>query len=230
MAYPFLEQGDAKWLHVRQQCAVTASRYADALGVGYKSRKRLMEEKLGLKPPDESNDLMQFGIDNEAWVCEVYFRLMREFGYNIRMWSHGFHFDRKDERLGGSIDRVVECQDTGARWVLECKTSKYGAMRTEIPISHRIQMVGLCEAYALPFAHYICWSPNAGIMLARMDYDRHNLWQLCLFPRLRDFARLWALKQLPPRMSSSEKQDVIEACEKLIYVTPITGNKSPQLQ
>lgn len=101
-------------------------------------------------------------------------------------------------------------------------------MRTEVPISHKIQMVGLCEAYALPFAHYICWSPCAGIMLARVDYDKTNLWQLCLFPRLRDFARMWALKQLPPRMNSSEKQDVIDACEKWIYVTAITDNTAQQ--
>lgn len=125
MEFPFLQQGDEQWLRVREQCAVTASRYADALGVGYKSRRRLMQEKLGLKPSDETNELMQFGIDNEAWVCELYLRIMRELGYNIRMWSHGFHFDGKDERLGGSIDRVVECQDTGTRWVLECKTVSF---------------------------------------------------------------------------------------------------------
>lgn len=103
-------------------------------------------------------------------------------------------------------------------------------MRTEVPISHRIQMVGLCEAYALPFAHYICWSPNAGFMLARVDYDKTNLWQLCLFPRLRDFARLWALKQLPPRMPSGEKEAVIAACDKWIYVSPITDNTMQQQQ
>lgn len=169
--FPFLQQGDEKWLQVRAQCAVTASRYADALGVGYKSRKRLMQEKLGLKPADETNELMQFGIDNEAWVCEVYFRLMRELGYNIRMWSHGFHFDRKDERLGGSIDRIVECVDTGARWVLECKTVSF------------LLLLHVGVEVALQLSHLIAESSVFAPKRGDLGKKRHRVWATWLDSR-----------------------------------------------
>ncbi len=50
-----MEQGSAEWLDLRSRHAITWSRAADALGIGYNSRTAYMKQKLGLTPAEEPN-------------------------------------------------------------------------------------------------------------------------------------------------------------------------------
>ena len=66
-------QGSADWLRKRDQCAITWSQAANALGVGYESRQLYMKRKLKMVPKQESNWRLQEGILREPTIAELYF-------------------------------------------------------------------------------------------------------------------------------------------------------------
>lgn len=215
-------QGSNEWKDRRSRCASTCSEYANALGIGYVSRQKYMRTKLGIDAPQEANWRMQQGNLRENWVCELYYRLMHRFGADISLSIDGFHADPQDWRFGGSVDRVVQCNKTGEQWVLECKTCPDGDMRVEVPTGHLLQMLGLCHAYNLPKAHYICWSQHQGILLAEVTFAP-TLWSNEIYPRLKQFGDWWALRQIPPQMSKIEKDAIVMTIRDNCHVREISA-------
>ena len=102
-------------------------------------------------------------------------------------------------------------------------------MRTEIPVTHLLQMLGLCHLYGLPFAHYICVSQGQGILLAQVDFVP-GFWELEIYPRLKQFAEWWALRILPPVMTSIEKQQLIKLIRENCIVREISAVHKKRLQ
>ncbi len=219
------KQGTPEWHAARNACAATASEYGEALGVGYESRSRMMQRKLGLLPPKECNWRMQFGTEYENWVAEIYYRMMRTCGKKVRLIPDSFQHDSADVRLGGSIDRIVEDEETGERWVLEIKCVSTGEVRNFIPLTHKLQMMGLCEAYDLPYAHYIAWTPDEGVYLAEFRYDE-ELWRETIFPLLVQFANWRDQKVIPPRTSSGTKLFITDAVDAGVHIEEIKCIKS----
>lgn len=215
-------QGSPEWLALRARHAATASEYATALGIGYRSRQKYMREKLGIDQPEEANWRMQEGNRREPWVAELYLRLMRRIGYQIELLCDGFRDDPADHRLGGSVDRIVVDQASGDRWLLEIKTCPGGDMRESIPHAHLLQMWGLCHAYGLDRAHYICSSYGQGLLLAEVTW-KPGYWERDVLPRLQQFCEWWENAQMPPRMNSQEKVDLIELVYEASIITPISG-------
>lgn len=224
-----MKQGDAAWLDLRSKHAITWSDSGNALGIGYTSRQKMMRIKLGIDPPVECNWRMEFGTVHEVWVREMYYRFMLQSGKRVSFNLPAFASDPSDRRLGGSPDGVVTDLDTGEKWLLECKCSPGGKLRTEIPISHLTQMHGLCHTLELPFAHYICWSPGEGFLLSEI-YFHKKLWNKVLYPRYKAFADLWALRQIPERMSGDEKEELIEQILSYCSIAPIPSVDRTQLQ
>lgn len=216
-----VSQGSAVWFDIRNTCAVTCSNYASAIGVGYSSRRKYMKQRLGLLPRDAPNDLMAFGNEYENWVAKVYQWIMTQARHSVQLHCHGFCFDPCDDRLGGSIDRIAIVN--GEFVVLECKTCpQRGSVRHEVPVSHLLQMVGLMHAYELSKAHYISWTPEHGVMTCEVTYDA-TFWTDWLYPRLCEFADWYEMRVIPPKMSSAEKQRVLQAIDEHVHVTPIPG-------
>lgn len=213
-----MEQGDAAWHEMRDSCAITYSRAADALGVGYNSRRAYMKEKLGLTPKPEANWRMMEGTKREPWAAEIYRTVMHKFGYPVVLWTDAFRREPTDHRIGGSVDRIVTCEDE--KFVLEIKTAPNADMRSEIPISHLIQMHGLCHTYQLPYAHYFCWSMGQGSLLAKVEFAP-ELWDEVVYPRYKEFADLWAIRALPPRMPAGYVNDLKEEIRSLCFITAI---------
>jgi hypothetical protein len=148
---------------------------------------------------------------------------MREQGTPVKLITHGFAQLEEDPRSGGSPDRIVECLTTGTRWVLEIKTRMKGDARLYVPNSHKLQMIGLCEAYKLPFAHYACWTPNQCIQFARMDYDREEMWVKRLLPVVKEY-KDWIFNQVkPPRMKVRVKQERLAAIDDYVRISPIVA-------
>lgn len=220
-----MRQGSAEWLAARAECAVTHSRLADAVGVGYNSRIAYMREKLGLVPPVEATWRMREGQRKENWVCELYYRYMRAIGRPVTLWVDGFRRDWQDDRIGGSVDRLVTDDATGEEWVLECKTTPGGDLRYAVPVSHNLQMLGLCHTYRCNKAHYICWSEGQGIFLAEVTWQP-RLWSDWIYPRVAEFSDMVASKTLPPRMGAGEKEDLIGEIERLTTVREISFSDS----
>lgn len=197
-----MQQGDAAWLAARDKCAITWSAAGEALGLGYKSRIAYMKRKLQLVPPPAQNWRMTEGIRREPWVCELYYRLMRESGIDIEFRTDAFRVDWQNAALGGSVDRLVRYGNR--EWIFEAKTCPDGDMREEIPITHLIQMHGLCHTYRAPFAHYLCWSQSQGMLLAEVHFAP-ELWDV-LYPLYEEFIALWNAGKLPEKMTKDEKE------------------------
>lgn len=218
-----MQQGDALWHDTRDKCAITYSRAADALGVGYNSRKQYMKEKLGLTPKPEANWRMMEGNKREPWASEIYRTIMRDtMNVPVVLWTDSFRHEPSDKRIGGSVDRIVTREDMpGEKWVLEIKTAPNADMRSEIPISHLIQMHGLCHTYQLPYAHYFCWSMGQGSLLSKVEWHP-DLWSEVIYPRYKEFADLWAIRALPARMTGGEATDLKEEIRAMTFITTIT--------
>lgn len=215
-----MKQGSETWLEWRISKSATCSEYANALGVGYESRRAYMERKLGIKPTPEPNWMMLRGTEMESWVVEVYEKVMEEeYGLKVKLFVDAGRDDEADDRFGGSVDRVVELC-TGRRFVLECKTCYSKTPRTEIPHGHILQMLGLCHAYGLPYAHYACYQEGIGFFLARVDFDP-SLWRDHIYPRLCQFAEWRAAGVLPPNMPAAEKVALIKTIFELSTVSSI---------
>ncbi len=219
--YPHLEQGSDEWLELRRQLGVTCSQIGNVVGVGYKSRAKYWREKTKREKPSPTNYRMAFGIDYEDYVCALYQRVMAMAGRRIIMRTHGFRRFAEDPRSGGSPDRVVEDLDTGEKWILEIKTRIDAPLREEVPASHKLQCVGLCEAYGLPFAHYVCWTPDEALQMVEIHYDRELLWEQMVFPLIREFNDLIETDVEPTRMPRGLKAEREAAINEWVDCHPI---------
>jgi len=214
-----MAQGSAEWMLKRKMCATTCSEFASALGIGYISRQKYMRIKLGLEEPEPSNWMMQQGQLRENWVCELYYRIMHAFKHGVTLYTDSFKVFESDKRLGGSPDRIVR-DDDGDIWLLECKTAYAQQMRDSVPPAHSLQMLGLCAIYGLSKAHYICSNYEKGIYVAEVTWTP-GFWSNEILPRLRQFADWWTLKQIPAKMTSGEKQKMLDLIEQHTHVTEI---------
>ncbi len=212
MDFPVLEQGSEDWLEVRKKMAATASKFATALGFGFQSRSAYMKEKLGLKRPAPSNDAMQFGIEWEDYVVELYRGVMGK--RNLILHRHGFRRYEYEPRIGGSPDRIVEDLDTGEKWLLEIKTTTPSKMRDDVPIYHIPQLQGLMAIYNLPFAHYVSWGDEDGLFVSEVPFNA-VLWEDWYLQDIVDFCEMWEEKEIPGRMDSKKKAKLLEKTEKL---------------
>ena len=203
----------------RKKKAATCSEFANACGIGYISRQKYMRIKLELEPAEESNWMMLEGQKREDHVCELYYRLMHAFHHPVQLEVHDFIDYYKDSRLGGSPDRIVR-DNTGERWLLECKTAYADAMRDCVPPAHSLQMLGLCVFYNLPYAHYICSNYDKGIFIAQVSWTP-NFWQDHIYPRLRQFADWWTTKTMPPTMKSADKEELLQLIQQHTIVTEV---------
>jgi len=203
----------------RQMCAATCSEYANALGIGYVSRRKYMQLKLGEIEAPPPNWMMLQGQLRENWVCELYFRIMGAFRHPVTLHVDHFRVYEHDKRLGGSPDRLV-VDEHGEEWLLECKTAYADVMRDSVPPAHSLQMLGLCMIYGYTKAHYICSNYERGIYVAEVTWTP-NFWQDHIYPRLREFADMWTRKQLPPNMPAGEKAELLQLIEDNTIVTEI---------
>ena len=215
-----MKQGDAAWHEQRNLSAVTGSRVGDAVGVGYNSRQKYWREKKGLDQQPPMNWRMREGIRREPWVAELYFRIMGAMYAPVTLYTNAFTRLPQDPRMGGSVDRIVECDRTGERWVLEIKTCPDGPMRTELPVTHNLQMLFLCKTLGMKKAHYIAHSQGQGIFLAEITWD-DSLWDKFIFPRLQYFADKFDSNEPPLKMERGEKDHLIDVIKRRTHVKEV---------
>ncbi len=93
-------------------------------------------------------------------------------------------------------------------------------MRVEIPISHIVQMLGLCHSMKLRKAHYICHSQGQGILIAEVTWS-NDLYDKVVYPRLKKFADMWSVRAIPARFPGEEKRELINTIRKHTFVREI---------
>lgn len=192
-----MDQGDPAWLAMRKRCVATCSVFGDALGVGYTSPHKLLRRKWGEEDEPEASWIMIEGQKREPYVRSLYLSMFPECDVELPT----FNWLPGDERFGGSPDGIVS--DGSQRWLLEVKTRpNQPELREEIPVTHLVQMLGLCKIYDLPFAHYICHTYNVGIQLARVEFD-DALWTE-VYRRLQMFALCFEKHIKPPKSDTKQ--------------------------
>ncbi len=200
-----MRQGGEQWLTLREKKGATGSRLGAVLGLGYISRNKYLQRKWGEIPEDAINPLMQFGMDYEDWVTEMYLAWMHKQGQNIALRHDGFKLLPEDHRSGASVDRLVMDLDTGNTWVLEIKCKPRGDVRYEVPINHLLQCVFNAVTHDAEFADYVSWSPEFGEMfISRVSFDKKALWDNFLLHKVREFNDHWQAHTLYPRMKAGE--------------------------
>ena len=223
--YPILEQGSDEWLELRKKQAATCSNFANAYGIGYKSRNAYMRLKLGIDKPDEMNEVMRFGIDYEDHVVLLYKEFMRKNGVNVKLETYGYRRFTDDPDSGGSPDRLVTDIDTGERWVLEIKTRLHGGIRDHAPISHQLQCVALGKLFGVQHVDYICWSPDDAIFVSRITWD-NDFWQHYLWPEIKRFNDHWRAGKQMPNMKRGDRQERMSIVDEMVFCNPIFASTS----
>ena len=220
-------QGTNEWLEQRRlfretKCGVTSSRFAAALGLNpfcSRAKQWRMEMK---DERDEQNWAMKFGIDNEKYVLAQFLSFLRAnnnvpFTYEER----GFVIYDKDDRFGGSPDGLIMWEN-GERSLIElkCAVGEISGMRTEAPIYHLIQIVGLCAIFNLTHAYYASWAPyeNGGQLIVSEMLIDLKLFTKYYKPKIIEFIGFKKTKKQPPRMKSKDKKALIAATAKYIDV------------
>lgn len=233
--YARLAQGSDTWLELRysDDMATTASRLASVLGVSeYTSRAACMRKTLGGKGAP-SNANMQFGIDHEDYVAQLYLDAMRKTYPRLRMFTHGFKKHAQCPAFGSSIDRLLYDPDGDTTWGLEIKTRPHGEWRAELPLSHRVQMMGVAACYDLPFVDYVCWShADETLAFSRCSVEP-GFFADAIIPIIEQWQRWRVARRVPTRMPSKLKRARIAALMSNIYVTAhpdITTEEPPQPQ
>lgn len=216
--FPCLEQGTQEWLDIRKLFYLTSSRFAAAIGLNpYCSRKKLWRQLMGKQDPDPVNDDMQFGMDNEDKVADMYYELFgAKNGWT--MSTYGLREIPSMRGFAGSVDRIVT-DKIGNKWVLEIKTTRYGN-RGYVPVYHIVQCIALCEAMEVPFADYICWSePDDICYCVRIRYKK-QIWEI-IGNRMLNFFKYVFNKKEPPRMNSKNKKILLAAIERYVWFEDI---------
>lgn len=101
-------------------------------------------------------------------------------------------------------------------------------MRTEIPVTHLLQMLGLCHTYDLHKAHYISSSYGQGILVSEI-YFKPRLWKF-LAPRMKQFCDWWSIRVLPPRMDAREKEEILREIKDGCFIDEINCVTKKRLQ
>lgn len=219
--YPFLEQGSDEWLAIRKGVGPTASKFATAMGFGFVSPAAYMKEKLGIKGKKPASEAMEFGLEWEDYVVELYRKALRP--RDLLCARHGFRRYEHDVRIGGSPDRLVTDMETEETILLEIKTTTPSKLRDDIPCYHIAQMVGLMEIYGLKKGHYACWGhdPEDGLFISELTYDP-RLWSDHYLPLLRTFCDYWEAGEIPPRTPNGQRQRLEQITRDLTKRVPIS--------
>jgi predicted phage-related endonuclease len=216
-------QGSEQWKRRRKACVVTASEFSAALGLcPWRSRAKLWRQKMGLEEEDSSNPAMEHGLMYEGEAAECYRWVMKEFtGKSLDLRTYSFATYTQDERFGGSPDRICVDYEANQSHLLEVKCTYPPRERTEVPLSHLVQMQGLLAIFtALPFADYVSYQAdmsggdNDSVFVARTDFSE-ELWFRHLLPGLETFASYVEKDTEPPRMSAKGKKELQEAIGSL---------------
>ena len=156
-----LQQRTPAW-HKARAGKLTASNLAAYLGLNrYCSRNEAYARLRGIKT-FEGNSATQWGCDNEQNGINAY---QTRTGYVVQptgIWTHPANM-----WLAGSPDGLV-----GEEGMIEVKCPFFKKQpHTEIPVYYYVQMNACLEITGRKWCDYVCWTPEAGTTMFRVNRD-----------------------------------------------------------
>jgi putative phage-type endonuclease len=181
---------------------LTGSVIAAAIGQDkYKSRAKLMREKLGEEPRFEGNVCTQRGIQLEPHAAVAY---QRKTGLKLIPFDLGLMPHLQHDEIAGSCDGVTFC---GILIEIKCPWRR-PIIEGKVPSNYLPQIQSLLEIHELEMAHFVDYRPaENGLpeLCAVTEVKRDRAWFKRNFPLMRSFvhemrAKLKYKKENPPRV------------------------------
>ncbi len=154
---------------------LTASSFANAIGIGYDSRQKLWRRITGREPRFEGNAATQWGSDNEINAIRQYEVATGEIVQSAGD-KQGFFIHPQHDWLGATPDGFVTFSDK--QIVIEAKCPASMQLYGKVPDHYMPQIQGQMAITDKPAAHFICWTPDAfEVFYVPADAE---YWQQCL--------------------------------------------------
>lgn len=169
---------------------LTASVFANAIGVGYDSRQKLWRQLTGREERFQGNAATEWGSDNEIHAITAYEVATGEI-VEAAGGKQGFIIHPKHDWLGCTPDGYV-----GDDIVLEAKCPASMNLYGKIPDHYMPQVQGQTFITDRKLAHFVCWTPE-GLEVFEVEFNQ-EYWLVC-FEALSDFWECWQNDVEPKR-------------------------------
>ena len=169
---------------------LTASVFANAIGVGYDSRQKLWRQLTGREPRFEGNAATEWGSANEHHAITAYEVHTGEIVQSAG-GKQGFVISASHDWLGCTPDGYV-----GSDIVVEAKCPASMNLYGKVPDNYMPQIQGQMFITERKLAHFACWTPD-GFEVWEVPFDE-QYWNECL-ALLSDFYSFWKSDQEPAK-------------------------------
>lgn len=136
---------------------LTASVFANAIGIGYDSRQKLWRQMTGREERFQGNAATEWGKDNEIHAIRQY-EVMTGNLVDKSISGQEFAIHPEHDWLGCTPDGVVT--DAGELIVVEAKCPASMNLYGEVPAHYMTQVQGQIEIVGADRAHFACWTPD----------------------------------------------------------------------
>lgn len=154
---------------------LTASVFANAIGIGYDSRQKLWRQLTGREEKFQGNSATEWGVANEKNAIRQYQVVTGELvdrkGQNQEFFIHPVL-----DWLGCTPDGFV-CKGQMSI-VLEAKCPSSTKLYGKVPDHYMPQLQGQMAITGKSLAHFVCWTPDA-FEVWEVPADE-EYWQQCL--------------------------------------------------
>lgn len=160
---------------------LTASVFANAIGIGYDSRQKLWRQLTGREAAFQGNEMTDWGTEHEPDAIDAY-----EAETGLIVMHSGDHqkFVIQDW-MGATPDGIVY---DDKKIVIEAKCPYSQQLYDDVPAHYMPQIQGQIQFTDAHRAHFVCWTPDS---LAVWEVCRSDeYWEACL-PHLEEFYQYW---------------------------------------
>ncbi len=169
---------------------LTASVFANAIGVGYDSRQKLWRQLTGREPRFEGNAATEWGKDNEIHAITAYEVATGDIVQSAG-GKQGFVISASHDWLGCTPDGYV-----GSDIVVEAKCPASMQVYGKVPDHYMPQIQGQLFITGRKLGHFVCWTPE-GFEVWEVPFDE-EYWHVCIFA-LSEFYSCWKSDLEPPK-------------------------------
>jgi putative phage-type endonuclease len=169
---------------------LTASVFANAIGVGYDSRQKLWRQLTGREERFQGNAATEWGSANEHHAITAYECFTGEIVESAG-GKQGFIISPTHDWLGCTPDGFV-----GTDIVVEAKCPASMELYGKVPNNYMPQVQGQLFITRRELAHFVCWTPE-GLEIHEVPFD-DDYWQECIVA-LSEFYSYWKSDTEPPK-------------------------------
>ena len=168
-------------LSTKRAGRLTASVFANAIGIGYDSRQKLWRRITGREERFQGNAATEWGSSNEVNAIQQYEIMSGNLVDNV-LNGQEFVIHPAHDWLGCTPDGIVF--DDMRKIVIEAKCPASMKLYGEVPAHYMPQVQGQIEITSSDKAHFACWTPEGFEVFEVPKHEEY--WEEC-FALLSEF-------------------------------------------